>query len=63
MKMIDFYKERNMLLSSEEVDNPGDVQVYQSWTYFGEPNVFPQFGIATIIGLSEEEFRSYYEST
>ena len=52
MPMIDFYKARNMLLSSDQVDeqysfnpaqqfwlNPDDY----SWTYYGEQNLFPQF--------------------
>ena len=52
MIMIDFYDARNMLLSSDQVDeqysfNPdqeywNDPNDY-SWTYYGEQNLFPQF--------------------
>ena len=52
MNMIDFYEAGNMLLSFDEVDNPGYVYNDETWTYYGEPNTFPQFGMAIIMGSS-----------
>ena len=43
MEMIDYFKDENMILSYDELGNPGENS--SEWTYYGEPGVLPQFGI------------------
>ena len=43
MPMIDYYKARDMVLSSGDVNEPDD----DLTTYFGEEGLYPQFAIYT----------------
>ena len=62
MPMIDLFKTQNKLLSYDELDNPDHERNDDQWTYYGEPNVHPQFAVE-VYNFADLNSVDYYELT